>query len=74
MLGSAPGDNAATQALFAEIGRQALAIAYSNDFYLLAGATVLCVPLVLMLKRAKPAGQSSAPTESTTAAVADAAH
>ena len=74
MLGSAPGDNAATQALVAEIGRQALAIAYSNDFYLLAGATVLCVPLVLMLKRPKPAGPRSAPTENSATSVADAAH
>ena len=50
-LGAMPGANAATGRLLGEIGRQALSIAYSNEFHLLATATVLAVPLVLMLKR-----------------------
>ena len=69
-LGGPPGADAATGELLAEIGRQALAIAYCNDFYLLAMASLLCVPLVLMLKRASA---QRAPAVSS-GAVADAAH
>ncbi|HXQ30954.1 MAG TPA: DHA2 family efflux MFS transporter permease subunit [Steroidobacteraceae bacterium] len=73
MVGAAPGANVATGTLLAEINRQALAIAYSNDFHLLAGAAFLCLPLVLMLRHARyfsrGAGQGQNP-----ATVADAAH
>jgi MFS transporter, DHA2 family, multidrug resistance protein len=70
-LGSAPGANAATGGLLGEIGRQALAIAYSNDFHLLAGATLLSVPCVLLLKRAQRPAARAAKRE---APLADAAH
>jgi DHA2 family multidrug resistance protein len=70
-LGAAPGANAATGGLMGEIGRQALAIAYSNDFHLLALATLLSVPCVLLLKRARrPAPGAAKPA----APLADAAH
>ena len=52
-LGSQPGANLATGGLLGEIGKQALAIAYSNDFHVLALATLLSVPCVLMLRPAK---------------------
>jgi hypothetical protein len=56
-----------------EIGRQALAIAYSNDFHVLAAATLLSVPCVLLLRRARPRGSAGAkPADS--AAITDAAH
>ena len=38
----------------AEITRQALMIAYLDDFYLMAGVTMLTLPLVFILKRPKP--------------------
>jgi DHA2 family multidrug resistance protein len=49
-IGAEPGNNLATGALLGEIGRQAAAIAYSNDFYLLAAATIAALPLMLVLK------------------------
>ncbi len=49
-IGSAPGDNLATGALLGEIGRQSAATAYSNDFYLLAAATIAALPLILLLR------------------------
>jgi len=74
VLGGAPGADTATGGLLAEIGRQALAIAYSNDFYLLTGVSLLSVPLVLLLRKARtnPAGAGGA--ENAAPAVADAAH
>lgn len=63
-LGAPPGPDSPTAALVAEIGRQALGIAYVNDFYLLAAASVLCVPLVFLLRRAArsaPAGATPGP-------------
>jgi DHA2 family multidrug resistance protein len=72
MLGGAPGANATSGTLMGEIGRQALAIAYSNDFHLLAAASLLCVPLVLSLR---PAARSSAAAErETPSSVPDASH
>jgi DHA2 family multidrug resistance protein len=54
-LGVDPGSNAGTGAFVSEIARQALAISYSNDFHLLAAATLLCLPLVMLLRRAAAA-------------------
>jgi DHA2 family multidrug resistance protein len=50
MIGATPGSNLATGSLIGEISRQALAIAYSNDFRLLAVAGVVCLPLGLLLR------------------------
>jgi DHA2 family multidrug resistance protein len=49
-LGTVPGANAATGGLLAELQRQAAAIAYSNDFYMLASVTLAALPLVLLLR------------------------
>jgi DHA2 family multidrug resistance protein len=73
-LGGAPGANLATGGLMGEIGRQALAIAYSNDFHLLAAATLLSVPCVLLLKRAPRRPAAGAAKAPDSAALADAAH
>jgi DHA2 family multidrug resistance protein len=48
--GVTPGDNSGTGALLGEIGRQAAALGYSNDFYILAGATLCALPLIFALK------------------------
>ena len=62
--GATPGANLATGALVGEIGRQAAAIAYANDFYLLAACTLLTLPLVVALRGvpqpAVPAGAVAA--------------
>ena len=74
-IGGTAGADAATGGLIMEIGRQAMAIAYSNDFYLLAGVSLLSVPLVLLLRRARPASAKPDPAADDAAtAVADAAH
>ncbi len=72
-LGALPGANVATGGLMGEIGKQALAIAYSNDFHVLAAATLLAVPCVLLLRRpkARPAAAASAAGSS---AAADPSH
>ncbi len=49
-LGAQPGDPAASAQLLGEISRQAAAISYSNDFYVLAAATCLALPLVFALR------------------------
>jgi DHA2 family multidrug resistance protein len=54
-LGGAPGANLATGALVREIGRQAAAIGYANDFFLLAACTLVTLPLVLALRGPRPA-------------------
>ena len=69
MSGVEPGANAGTAGLLGEIGRQAGAIGYSNDFYLLAVATLVALPFVLALKLRKSVA-SGAPA----ATVADAGH
>ncbi|MBS0373643.1 MAG: DHA2 family efflux MFS transporter permease subunit [Proteobacteria bacterium] len=62
--GVTPGANAMTGALLGEIGRQAGAIAYANDFFLLAACTLVTLPLVLALRGprqiAAPAGAAAA--------------
>ncbi len=70
-LGSLPGANLPTGGLVGEIGRQALAIAYANDFHLLAAATLLAVPCILLLRRAQRPAPSAAKQD---AGMADAAH
>jgi DHA2 family multidrug resistance protein len=64
-LGGGPGNNLTTMGLIGEISRQAAAIAYSNDFSLLAACTLATLPLVLMLRAhaqatAAPAGAAAA--------------
>jgi MFS transporter, DHA2 family, multidrug resistance protein len=74
-LGGPAGADAATGGLLAAIGRQAMAIAYSNDFYLLAGVSLLSVPLVLLLRRARPApANEEVAAEGSASSVADAVH
>ena len=66
-VGSPPGANVATAGLLGEIGRQATAIGYANDFYLLAAVTVATLPLLLLLR-------SRGAAISKPALVADAGH
>ena len=49
-VGALPGDNVQTATLMGEIGRQAAAIAYANDFYVLAACTIVTLPMVLALR------------------------
>ncbi|MBP9591518.1 MAG: MFS transporter, partial [Steroidobacteraceae bacterium] len=49
-LGGAPGANAETAGLVAEVGRQAAAIAFSNTFHLIAVATLVALPFVWFMK------------------------
>jgi DHA2 family multidrug resistance protein len=49
-LGFEPGPDAATAGLVAELGRQASAIGYANDFYLLALATLVVLPLAWLVR------------------------
>ncbi len=54
-IGSPPGANGATFGIVAEIGRQGLAIAYSNAFSILAAATLASIPLVFLLRLSRTA-------------------
>jgi DHA2 family multidrug resistance protein len=58
IIGAAPGANVATEGLVGEVTRQALALAYSNDFHLLAATSLLCVPLILMMRRVTQSGET----------------
>jgi DHA2 family multidrug resistance protein len=49
-LGIEPGANAGTEHLVGEIGRQAAAIGYANDYHMLAIATLVVLPLVWLMK------------------------
>jgi DHA2 family multidrug resistance protein len=49
-LGIVPAADAGTGALVGEIARQASAIAYANDFIVLAASTLLTLPLVFLLR------------------------
>jgi DHA2 family multidrug resistance protein len=69
MVGAPPGANVATGALVGEIERQAAAIAYANDFFLLAACTLVTLPLVLALR-----GPRAAVAAPPGAAAADAGH
>lgn len=53
-IAAQPGDPASSARLLGEIARQAAGISYANDFYILAFATCLALPLVLMLKVQSP--------------------
>jgi DHA2 family multidrug resistance protein len=59
-IGTTPGANLATGSLLGEIGRQATSIAYANDFYLLAGITVVTLPLVIAMRSTRQATPTSA--------------
>lgn len=67
LLGSGPAADANTAVLLGEIGRQALAIGYEHDFQLLAAMSLLCLPLIMLLRRASY--PSAAATEAATDAV-----
>lgn len=57
-IAARPGE-AATEGLWlGEIGRQAAGIAYANDFYVLAAATCLALPLVFLLRIDAPRGSA----------------
>jgi DHA2 family multidrug resistance protein len=57
MIGATPGANVATEGLVGEVSRQALALAYSNDFRLLAATSLICVPLILLMRKVKKSGE-----------------
>ena len=60
VLGGPPGADAATGRLVGELARQAAAIAYCNDFYLLGAVTLLALPLVLVLRMRQRPGPGGA--------------
>lgn len=49
-LGALPGANVETATLLGEISRQAAAIGYANDFYLLALISAIALPFAFLLK------------------------
>jgi DHA2 family multidrug resistance protein len=49
-------------ALNGEISRQALMVAYLDDFRLLAMVGLFCAPMILLLRQPRPPGQVIAPT------------
>jgi len=49
-IAAQPGDPKSSAMLLGEISRQAAAISYSNDFYVLAATTCLALPLVFALR------------------------
>ena len=67
-LGALPAADPGTARLVGELGRQAGAIGYANDFYLLGALTLLALPLVLVLRMRR------APSASAAAVPADAGH
>lgn len=69
-IAARPGDPESNAVLLAEIGRQAAAISYSNDFYVLAAATCLALPLVFALRLERPQAAGAAGEQVS----ADAAH
>jgi DHA2 family multidrug resistance protein len=60
-IGSQPGAQDSSAMLLGEISRQAAAISYSNDFYMMAAATFLALPLVLALRIDRRPGHSVGP-------------
>lgn len=64
-LGATPGANEGTALVAAEIARQAGAIAYSNDFYLLALLAIVTLPLgwTLRMRRESATTPGSAPAD-----------
>ena len=59
-IGGTPGPNVVTGTMLGEIGRQALALAYNHDFQMLAAMSLVCIPLILLLRRA---GTVTAPAD-----------
>ncbi len=51
--------NAALQMLDVEINRQALMIAYIDDFYLMFWATVITIPLILLVRKPTTLGDTT---------------
>ncbi|MCP5329140.1 MAG: DHA2 family efflux MFS transporter permease subunit [Steroidobacteraceae bacterium] len=49
-IAAQPGDPGSSARVLGEIGRQAAGISYANDFYIMAAATALALPLVLLLR------------------------
>lgn len=72
LSGVVPGANEGTAALLGEIAKQSGAIAYANDFYLLALTTLLALPFVFAL-RSRRAAPGAAPAAAEATAV-DASH
>jgi DHA2 family multidrug resistance protein len=70
-LGGMPAADSATGGFIAELGRQALAIAYSNVFVMLSVAAALCLPLMLLLGPGRNRGRAAA---APAGGAADAAH
>jgi DHA2 family multidrug resistance protein len=73
MVGASPGANAPTALITGEVQRQALGIAYSNDFYLMAWAALICVPFALLLRKPGPRPAQAPPSAGDVPAV-DAGH
>ena len=67
-------DPASSARLVGEIARQAAGISYANDFYILAFATCLALPLVLLLKVKPPGAAGDAARRPPGDAVVDAGH
>ena len=70
-IGGVPAADAQTAQMVGEVGRQALAIAYANDFFLLGATCLVCVPLILLLRRAPVV---DTPADGTAEATAEVAH
>lgn len=58
-MAAQPGDAQSSATLLGEISRQAAAISYSNDFYVLAAATCLALPLLLLLRLDQTGGTAA---------------
>ena len=63
-IGGNAAANTATGSLIGEISRQALSIAYANDFHLLAIMSLICVPLICMIRPIVDAERPAVPVES----------
>ena len=64
-VGALPGANAPTLGLLGEIRRQALGIAYANDFMRLAVATMVTLPMVWLLRSPGHARPVSVPANAS---------
>ena len=73
-IAAQPGDPASSARLVGEIARQAAGISYANDFYILAFATCLALPLVLLLKVKPPGAAGDVARRPPADAVGDAGH
>ncbi len=73
-IAAQPGDPASSARLVGEIARQAAGISYANDFYILAFATCLALPLVLLLRVQPPRAPGGPAAAAPPQAMADAGH